>query len=162
MIINYHSSVTTNLLDDSWAIQSDLENSGIPEESENNDVCAVILQIPPVRHDLLNIFKYFWGKYLWHLNKSYKEYSAKNKRYKISYEVSEEQLGYPEEIIASTTQLPLLWEQNVYDDIEFPDIFTPAYKRKLIFSKEIKFNIKSLPQWKPHILINKNIFDEDE
>ena len=90
------------------------------------------------------------------------ELPLKNEEIIILYtEVPEELLGYPEDSIASTSQLSQLSYQD--DDLQiFKGIFIFHHRREILFKKRIKTKLSKLPKWKPQITLSRSIMENDE
>ncbi len=58
-----------------------------------------------------------------------------------------------------------LWEELVEQvetkTSEFRGVYSPKYKRKVIFSETITFKTSELPRWKPNSIIGKQNIEED-
>lgn len=45
---------------------------------------------------------------------------------------------------------------------ELPDVFSPTYRRRVLFSKSIRIQPGKMRRWKPHIVIDPDTISEDE
>jgi hypothetical protein len=46
--------------------------------------------------------------------------------------------------------------------ILWPDVFSPRYQRKILFTKPIEIRTADLPRWKPKNIIGMRTFEEEE
>lgn len=48
------------------------------------------------------------------------------------------------------------------DDFDYGGIFTVHHKRDLLFTEEREFRLQDLPRWKPHIVLDTHVPDDDD
>jgi hypothetical protein len=101
-----------------------------------------------------------WGKYFWRLITGYEISPLIENKYVIPFEVYDEQLGYPEDVIASSSQWPILWDKTYYERKVWLGIFPINFKRKVIFSEKIEMRTSELPKWKPLITLDRHMLEE--
>ena len=46
--------------------------------------------------------------------------------------------------------------------INWPDVFSPKYRRKVLFTKLIEVRTADLPRWKPKNIIGMRTFEEED
>jgi hypothetical protein len=99
-------------------------------------------------------------KFLWS-STSTKEFS--NFINAIVFESSEDQLV--RNASENTATLGGLWpeimEQTEAEASELRGVYTPIFKRKVIFSEVITLKTSELPRWKPNAIIGKQSIEED-
>ena len=68
----------------------------------------------------------------------------------LVYEALQEEIGLPEEVVASTPPWPKLWHLEEAQPGSWRGVFYPIYHRKVLFSKMMTFKTDTLPRWKPN------------
>ena len=103
-----------------------------------------------------------WGKYYWPVLRGPGASLSAGKSYVLSFEVSEEQLGYPENVVALTSRWPALWRQVEFDPTVWRGVFPLTHKRKVLFSKKIKIRTAEIPRWKPKITLERRMLEGED
>lgn len=101
-------------------------------------------------------------KFLWR-GSSTMELSESHNTNAIVIESSEDQLvTNTSEYVASLGGFgPEIWEQVEAKVSEFRGVYSPTYKRNVIFSETVTFKTSELPRWKPNSIIGKHNVEED-
>lgn len=81
--------------------------------------------------------------------------------YPIVYEALEEDIGFGDDVIASVSPWPKLWQQEDLEPSGWRGAFYPTYHRKVIFSKTMILRTASLPRWKPSARIQMRAFESE-
>ena len=66
------------------------------------------------------------------------------------------------EAVATMGFLSDFWEQAEVQEAFWRGIYSPKYKRKIIFSKTLTFKTSDLSRWKPKAIIGKRYFEDDD
>jgi hypothetical protein len=81
----------------------------------------------------------------------------------IVLEGSENQLVFiAGENVASTELWSITWEQAEVQEAFWRGVYSPSYKRKILFSKTLTFKTSELPRWKPMAIIGRRNFEDDD
>ena len=81
----------------------------------------------------------------------------------IVLESPEEHLGFTAGVDTATTGLGSeMWEQAEAQESIWRGIYSPSYKKKVLFSKTLTFKTSELPRWKPKAIIGKRNFEDDD
>ena len=79
----------------------------------------------------------------------------------IIYQVSEDDLGLPGEAVGSVSPCFLLWRHDGSEPADSRGVFT-NYRRKVLFTKKVKFKTFDLQRWKPKAIIGLRTFEEED
>jgi len=80
----------------------------------------------------------------------------------IVLEGSEDYLGFTGETVATMFKWPDIWGQIEYQQVIQRGVYSPKYRRKILFSKAITFKTGDLPRWKPTAIIGKRNFEVED
>lgn len=77
-------------------------------------------------------------------------------------EGSEDYLGFTGEAVATMSKWPDFWNHIEYQEVNQRGVYSPKYRRKILFSKAITFKTAELRRWKPTALIGKRNLEVDD
>jgi hypothetical protein len=80
----------------------------------------------------------------------------------IGVELTEAELGLPGDVVVFSASQSAQWQDPEDESEEVPDVFTPSYERRVLFSKPIEIQAGTLRRWKPHITIDHDMVSEEE
>lgn len=82
--------------------------------------------------------------------------------YTCVYGSPEEYLGFPDDTIASTSLWPKLQIDTEPAPMVWRGVYSPPYKRQVLFSQEVIIRTASLPRWKPKVIIDRRTLDRSD
>jgi hypothetical protein len=103
-----------------------------------------------------------WGKYYWPVLRAHWPSLSRWKNYILSFEVSGEQLGYPEHVVTRASRWPDLWHQDEVDPTVWRGVFPLTHKKKVLFTKQIKLRSTEIPRWKPTITLDRRRLEGED
>lgn len=80
-------------------------------------------------------------------------------RYPLIYEVLEEDIGTPDDVVSSIPPWPKLWHLEQVQPTDWRGAFFPTYHQKVLFSKIVTLETAKLPRWKPNIIIQQRTLE---
>ncbi|KPJ58594.1 MAG: hypothetical protein AMJ42_02990 [Deltaproteobacteria bacterium DG_8] len=82
--------------------------------------------------------------------------------YACVYGSPEEYLGFPDDTIASTSLCPKLQIDTEPTPMIWRGVYSPPYKRQVLFSQEVTIRTADLPRWKPKVIIDRRTLDRSD
>ena len=81
----------------------------------------------------------------------------------IVYEGLEDYSGSQGESVTTLLTIPDIWNHPTgYEEHAYRGVYTPKYKRNIIFTKTLELKTLELPRWKPSAIIGKRNFEEED
>lgn len=94
--------------------------------------------------------------------KNLKDYFANVWKNFIIYQGLEDYAGSQGEVAATMHTLQGIWGHTNHEESFHRGVYTPKYKRTVLFSKTMELNTSELPRWKPTAIIGKRNFEVED
>lgn len=78
------------------------------------------------------------------------------------YEGLEDYSESQSEAVATMHTLPNIWSHTEHEEFSCRGVYTPKFKRNVIFTKTLKLKTSELPRWKPTAIIGKRNFEVED
>lgn len=123
----------------------------------------VIVLLSSTKIDPEDIVLPEWAKYYWwHSPVEQPPASIWYAECPLRFEATQEQLGHPGDAVTSMSAWPDLWQHAEPEPTVWRGVFSPTYRRKVLFSKPVKFRTSELPRWRPHIVISRHTLEAED
>jgi hypothetical protein len=134
-----------------------------PAETQYCNVAVIVpSRVEELRSEAIDearsLMKYFWRSGSMHG----RLFDRRSCASLVIYEADEDQLGFLGDVTVTTAPWPELWQHEEPDPSAWRGVFHVTHRRKVLFSKRVRYRLDKLPRWKPHIVIDRRTLERED